>query len=434
MWLPDAALSLLIPWAFRLLLPSELCPSPCRCSRVPACSERFVVGGHEWVLLFYPDGKRSSSEMHNIQPQQVPPHNAHLQQQAPGPHMAPPAAMRDAQMGGGAMPPRAPAPGGGANGGNGGNGGAGGGGGPAAPPPRGGPPGGPPAPPPPPQQQQQQQLMVNPAAAQMAAAAAAGAGGPPGAGGNNDYCALFVALIGETDNPQGVVNTSEGRVVRAFHRFTLVDQSGEGAGRWRGQVGAGRWRGQSSRGHGGQGAGAAGCHAPSTPACRLPPCLCGVSPQAPSLPPGPGKEGALQPPPHPTHPTHTFPHTHIRPSTPTHPPHTPNHQPPAGRGQDITKGRRRDQGAVKISCARQDPNARNCHGYRKFVKKSLLEDAQVGARPPVCSLPACGACCPCAWGLLSLRVPPALGGRCPWRCRVLPVGISAPCAVLQRLV
>lgn len=45
------------------------------------CSERFVVGGHEWVLLFYPDGKRSSSEMHNIQPAQVPPHNAHLQQE-----------------------------------------------------------------------------------------------------------------------------------------------------------------------------------------------------------------------------------------------------------------------------------------------------------------------------------------------------------------
>lgn len=29
---------------------------------------------------------------------------------------------------------------------------------------------------------------------------------------------------GETENPQGVVNTSDGRVVRAFHRFTLVDQ------------------------------------------------------------------------------------------------------------------------------------------------------------------------------------------------------------------
>ena len=42
----------------------------------------------------------------------------------------------------------------------------------------------------------------------------------------NDYAALFVALIGEGDNPQGVVNTSDGRVVRAFHRFTLVDQSG----------------------------------------------------------------------------------------------------------------------------------------------------------------------------------------------------------------
>ena len=31
---------------------------------------------------------------------------------------------------------------------------------------------------------------------------------------------------GESDSPQGVVNTSDGRVVRAFHRFTLVDQSG----------------------------------------------------------------------------------------------------------------------------------------------------------------------------------------------------------------
>lgn len=92
--------------------------------------------------------------------------------------------------------------------------------------------------------------------------------------GSNDYCALFVALIGEGPSPQGVVNTSEGRVVRAFHRFTLLDQS--------------------------------------------------------------------------------------------------------GRGQDVTKGRRRDQGAVKISCARQDPNARNCHGYRKFVKKSILEDPNRG--------------------------------------------------------
>ncbi len=57
---------------------------------------------------------------------------------------------------------------------------------------------------------------------------------------------------------QGVVNTSEGKVVRAFHRFTLVDQMGQ--------------------------------------------------------------------------------------------------------GRDLTKGRTREAGAVKISCARQDPNARNCHG------------------------------------------------------------------------
>jgi hypothetical protein len=44
----------------------------------------------------------------------------------------------------------------------------------------------------------------------------------------NEYAALFVALIGEGPNPQGVVNTSEGKVVRAFHRFTLVDQMGQG--------------------------------------------------------------------------------------------------------------------------------------------------------------------------------------------------------------
>ena len=89
----------------------------------------------------------------------------------------------------------------------------------------------------------------------------------------NEYCALFVALIGEGKDPQGVINTSDGKVVRAFHRFTLVDQK---------------------------------------------------------------------------------------------------------NGRDIMKGRQRADGAVKISCARQDPNARNCHGYRKFVKKSMLEDPDRG--------------------------------------------------------
>lgn len=87
---------------------------------------------------------------------------------------------------------------------------------------------------------------------------------PPRRDTTNEYAALFVALIGEGANPQGVVNTNEGKVVRAFHRFTLVDQSEQ--------------------------------------------------------------------------------------------------------GRDLTKGRTREAGAVKISCARQDPNARNCHGYRKFVK------------------------------------------------------------------
>jgi len=207
----------------------------------PIASERFTVGGHEWVLLFYPDGKKSSAELHNINPQQVPPPHAHLA--AAGRQ---PPANRDARPP--AVAGRAAI---------------------EAPPP---PPGAAAAPPPPPVGQHQipvappphmdavlQQFVVQPAG---------------GGGGGNDYCALFVALIGEGGQPQGVVNTSDGRVVRAFHRFTLVDQS--------------------------------------------------------------------------------------------------------GRNQDITKGRRRDQGAVKISCARQDPNARNCHGYRKFIKKSVLEDPARG--------------------------------------------------------
>ena len=44
-------------------------------------------------------------------------------------------------------------------------------------------------------------------------------------------CGLMTRLLhcaGESDSPQGVVNTSDGRVVRAFHRFTLVDQSAQG--------------------------------------------------------------------------------------------------------------------------------------------------------------------------------------------------------------
>lgn len=60
-------------------------------------------------------------------------------------------------------------------------------------------------------QQQQQQ------------AAAMAAGGQPRR--DDQYAALFVALIGEGSEPQGVVSTTDGRVVRAFHRFTLVDQS-----------------------------------------------------------------------------------------------------------------------------------------------------------------------------------------------------------------
>ena len=127
----------------------------------PIASDRFMVGGHEWVLLFYPDGKRSMSD-----------------------------------------------------------------------------------------------------------------GGAPPTQQDDPYAALFVALIGEGPRPLGVVQSGQGRVVRAFHRFTLVDQS--------------------------------------------------------------------------------------------------------GNGRHITKGRQREQGAVKISCARQDPQARNCHGYRKFVRRSVLEASGSG--------------------------------------------------------
>lgn len=127
----------------------------------PIASDRFMVGGHEWVLLFYPDGKRSMSD-----------------------------------------------------------------------------------------------------------------GNAANAAAEDPYAALFVALIGEGSRPLGVVQSGTGRVVRAFHRFTLVDQN--------------------------------------------------------------------------------------------------------GNGRHITKGRQREQGAVKISCARQDPTARNCHGYRKFVRRSVLEQQGSG--------------------------------------------------------
>jgi len=194
----------------------------------PIASERFEVGGHEWVLLFYPDGKRSSAEVQ---------HGLNMAASAPN-------AANNNAVGGTTLDARRAS---GQIEGAGRDQGAGGG-----------------------------------AVGQPAPVATAAVGQPEevltpvmpvhnvGHNVGNDYCALFVALIGETDSPQGVVSTSEGRVVRAFHRFTLVDQT--------------------------------------------------------------------------------------------------------NRNLDVSKGRRRDQGAVKISCARQDPNARNCHGYRKFVKKSLLED------------------------------------------------------------
>ncbi|KAG2495355.1 hypothetical protein HYH03_006624 [Edaphochlamys debaryana] len=234
----------------------------------PIASERFVVGGHEWVLLFYPDGKRSSSEgpMGNgpggdgghhpaiVLPAVPPPalQGGGRDDPLDGPGLPPPPAAAAPAMG-----PAEPRVNGGAgivaqNGevvvvhGGGGGGGAGGGHHHHH------------APPPHPGLMQGMAPMHRQQRRDT----------------TNEYAALFVALIGEGPSPQGIVSTTEGKVVRAFHRFTLVDQSGQ--------------------------------------------------------------------------------------------------------GRDLTKGRTRDAGAVKISCARQDPNARNCHGYRKFVKRSLLEDPSKG--------------------------------------------------------
>ena len=306
----------------------------------PIASERFTVGGHEWVLLFYPDGKRSSSAppppalelgaaaaghgQQGVQQQQqaaaaaqaaavaAAANAVHQRRNAEAAAaaavavaagraalQAPRAASNNAAATTTATP-SAPAPAAGSNATaavaalN------------AA------------------QRQQsaqqQQQLQARNAAANAANAAAAAqqaasaaaataaaaqaqaqqaqAAAAAAAAGSNEYAALFVALIGETSDPLGVVNTSDGRVVRAFHRFTLVDQHAAAAER--------------------AAVTAAGSSAPGTVANVVP---------------------------------------------------TANH---------LTKGRRRDQGAVKISCARQDPNARNCHGYRKFVKRSVLENPAAG--------------------------------------------------------
>lgn len=67
-------------------------------------------------------------------------------------------------------------------------------------------------------------------------------------------------------------------------------------------------------------------------------------------------------------------HTHPLRALPDHRFTLVNQASPDDPAASLTKGRTREAGAVKISCARQDPNARNCHGYRKFVKRSILED------------------------------------------------------------
>lgn len=268
----------------------------------PIASDRFTVGGHEWVLLFYPDGKKSSSEAaHHAHPNLLGHFGHHGRTQTMRQTMrqfASAMAAGDAPMtqeearqalraqagmqaqGAQAGNPQTGAAAGNANN-NAGNNAAGGENNANAA--AGGAPNG----------ADQGPLLAG-------VVPQHGAQGyrmihPPGLGPGRvglppnlpevghfairrenevQYAALFVALIGETSRPMGVVHTSEGHIVRAFHHFTLVDQS--------------------------------------------------------------------------------------------------------NRGRDITKGRRREQGAVKISCARQDPNARNCHGYRKFIKRSVLENPDSG--------------------------------------------------------
>lgn len=61
----------------------------------PVASERFSVGGHEWVLLFYPDGKRSSTELTQ---------QAHLVQQANGGFPAPDLMLMEGHRAAGAEP------------------------------------------------------------------------------------------------------------------------------------------------------------------------------------------------------------------------------------------------------------------------------------------------------------------------------------------
>ncbi|GLC40320.1 hypothetical protein PLESTB_001597800 [Pleodorina starrii] len=237
----------------------------------PIASERFVVGGHEWVLLFYPDGKRSSSEgpMGNGPAADAAAHAAAVALPVAAVVGLPGA--RDDALDGVGLPPAQGGAGAGPLGGA--PDARGGGGGPAGVADGVGVGVGHPAallaaqhPHP---HHHHQPVHPGPMIAQL---------GPmhrqQRRDTTNEYAALFVALIGEGPNPQGIVSTTEGKVVRAFHRFTLVDQTGQ--------------------------------------------------------------------------------------------------------GRDLTKGRTRDAGAVKISCARQDPNARNCHGYRKFVKRSLLEDPTKG--------------------------------------------------------
>ncbi len=132
------------------------------------------------MLLFYPDGKRSSSE-HNINPGAVPPAHHPAIMPAPGPvaAAAPGAALQlaapapPADRAGAVAAPRDRAA-------------------PAAPGPAAAAPPGQPA-----AGAARQAAVIMPAPAQPVAAQPA-AGQAAAAQANNEYCALFVALIGET--------------------------------------------------------------------------------------------------------------------------------------------------------------------------------------------------------------------------------------------
>ncbi len=197
------------------------------------------------------------------------------------------------------------------------------------------------------QQAQQQAAAAAAVAAAAAAAAAAGQHAAQRREQTNDYAALFVALIGAAPALSKW---------RACCAWLLVMLAAEAAEATRAPDGAGARRARRERRAAGRGE-----HHRRPRRARLPPLH-------PGGPDGPGAR--------------------------------PDQGPPArpGRREDILRaaGARRPPAACcplpglalrsrlpapgphAVAARPQDPNARNCHGYRKFVKRSVLENPSSG--------------------------------------------------------